>query len=145
LSKKGIIHRDVRAENIFIRDDGSPVLMDFGWAIAGGYPCITPRGLEEGEGCPPDKKFCDVYAMGIIFKRVNRGIYPQLKPLIYAMTQKDGSKRITNIPALMEMLDRILSGGTGEDLTGDAKSFIEKHGLASIIEMLKNDNILELP
>ena len=30
--KAGILHRDIKAENIFLRDDGAPVLLDFGAA-----------------------------------------------------------------------------------------------------------------
>jgi serine/threonine protein kinase len=33
---KNIIHRDIRPENIFLKKDGSLILIDFGWAIVNG-------------------------------------------------------------------------------------------------------------
>ena len=39
----GIIHRDVKPENIMVRKDGSPVLMDFGIAQMIDMETLTAR------------------------------------------------------------------------------------------------------
>ena len=44
----GIIHRDVKPENIMLRKDGSPVLMDFGIAQMVDMPTLTATGTMLG-------------------------------------------------------------------------------------------------
>ena len=44
----GIIHRDVKPENIMLRSDGSPVLMDFGIAQMIDMPTLTATGTMLG-------------------------------------------------------------------------------------------------
>ena len=45
---KGVIHRDVKPENIMLRPDGSPVLMDFGIAQMVDMPTLTATGTMLG-------------------------------------------------------------------------------------------------
>ena len=40
----GVVHRDVKPENIMLRPDGSPVLMDFGIAQMIDMPTLTATG-----------------------------------------------------------------------------------------------------
>ena len=46
--RAGVLHRDVKPSNIFIREDGQPVLLDFGIAAAQGRQTITREGTALG-------------------------------------------------------------------------------------------------
>ncbi|MCA9322982.1 MAG: serine/threonine protein kinase [Planctomycetes bacterium] len=73
----GVIHRDVKPANIMIRQDGSPVVLDFGLArsLDDGDPTLTLTGdvlgtpaymsPEQLRGEPTDRR-CDVWALGVI-------------------------------------------------------------------------------
>lgn len=72
LHDQGLIHRDIKPDNILVRPDGSPVLIDFGAAIdlatlrAGEFYVIaTPRyaPIEQFDSRFPQGPWIDIYAL----------------------------------------------------------------------------------
>jgi len=98
LSAKGIVHRDIRADNIVVRDE-RPVLLDFGWAISRHLPYQAPRGLGESER-PLDGSFCDAYSMGKVLEGVNENRYEDFGAVIALMTAAEAELRVTDAMAL---------------------------------------------
>jgi len=74
--EKGVAHRDIKPANIMLRKDGTPVIVDFGIAVAKGHTRLTREGMVPGtvaylppeifQGDPPNAKSTDAYALGVV-------------------------------------------------------------------------------
>lgn len=71
----GVLHRDLKPQNVMVRPDGSPVLLDFGLSVAEEFPTLTATG--ETLGTPrymaPEQVLgntmdvrTDIHALGLI-------------------------------------------------------------------------------
>lgn len=86
LHKKNLIHRDIKPENIIIRNDGTPILIDFG-AIGNlnsitfdeykiyATPYYAP--FEQYRPDLPQGAWIDIYALGATLYEMIAGIRPQ--------------------------------------------------------------------
>jgi len=85
--ESGLIHHDLRPENIMLREDGSPVLIDLGVPLVTGYPApalTSPDDVmldyaapEETEGKPMTRR-SNIYSLGIILYELLAGHRPNL-------------------------------------------------------------------
>jgi tRNA A-37 threonylcarbamoyl transferase component Bud32 len=84
LHTAGVVHRDMKPENIMLRPDGSPVIVDFGIAHIAGLaekPGSVSRGSpeyfspEQAQGAEP-KPSDDMYSFGVILWEWLKGTRP---------------------------------------------------------------------
>jgi serine/threonine protein kinase len=87
--ERGVIHRDLKPSNIMIRDDGTPVLVDFGVALLidlqgeaserltlPGLPVGTLAYMSPEQTDGKATAQADVYALGVIFQELLTGQLP---------------------------------------------------------------------
>jgi serine/threonine protein kinase len=86
--QKGVVHRDIKPQNILLCDDGTAKLLDFGIAIQTGGEKLTREGQVPGtvsymapevfEGKKPDHR-ADIYALGVLLWEALTGkeAYPE--------------------------------------------------------------------
>ncbi len=83
--RRGVIHRDIKPDNIMLREDGAAVLTDFGIARAADSKRMTLTGTilgtphymapEQASGSAVDGR-ADLYALGVVFHELLVGRVP---------------------------------------------------------------------
>jgi serine/threonine-protein kinase len=83
IHERGILHMDLKLENVLLAPDGQPRIVDFGIARCAGEPLVhhhvigTPRAMspEQIAGRPVDER-SDLFSLGILMYELLTGITP---------------------------------------------------------------------
>lgn len=128
IHERGVIHRDLKPPNILFRDNGRPVLVDFGLAknltarttlTRHGMVIATPRYMspEQCLGRPADHR-SDLYSLGVIFYEMlsGRRLYEGEGPagLVYQHVHGPIPQLPARLAGYQGILDRLLAKAPGE-------------------------------
>jgi serine/threonine-protein kinase PpkA len=123
--RKGFVHRDIKPENILFREDGTPVLTDFGIARAvdrgasltvAGMLVGTPSYMspEQVKGVELDGR-SDLYSLGIVCYEMLTGTVPFRADSSMSVALKHLSESIPPLPAEFAMYQPFVNSLTARD------------------------------
>ena len=118
----GILHRDLKPANVMLREDNSPVLIDFGLArrsfddgtTAAGQVVGSPYYIspEQAQGHRVDVR-TDVYSLGVMFYEMLTGKRPYFGRSAIAIMTQHTTAPIPQLPeaaaAQQPLLDRLMA------------------------------------
>jgi len=123
--RKGFVHRDIKPENILFREDGTPVLTDFGIARAvdsgrsmtlAGMLVGTPDYMspEQVKGLELDGR-SDLYSLGIVFFEILTGAVPFKADSNLSVALKQLGEPLPALPAEYAAYQEFLDCLTAKD------------------------------
>ncbi len=116
IHSRGFVHCDVKPQNILLRDNGTPVLLDFGIARAEGAAATaliaTPHYLapERAKGAAPSAA-SDLYALGIVLYQTVAGTPPFDASDVHAIIQQHVNEPVPPLAGgepLLPVLNRVI-------------------------------------
>ena len=119
--EKGIVHRDIKSENIMLRKDGIPQIMDFGLAKLRGVSRLTKEGStlgtvgymspEQALGHDVDHR-SDLFSLGVVIYEMLTGEMPfkggHEAAIMYEIVNVDAAPPSAVKPDIDPELDRIV-------------------------------------
>ena len=126
--QQGIIHRDIKPQNVLIKDDGTVKITDFGIALAqdaiqltqqdsvmGSVHYLAPE-LARGEVATPQS---DIYSLGIVFFELLTGEVPFRGDTAVQIAMKHIQEDIPSVlkfnPTLPQSLDNVVIKATAKN------------------------------
>ena len=121
----GIVHRDLKPANVMLRQDDSPVLIDFGAAKSlresskltqKGNVIGTPHYMspEHAEGVTPDAR-SDLYALGIMLFEMLTGAVPYTARSALAVCYKHQHAPLPKLPDALAPAQALIDGLLAKD------------------------------
>jgi len=115
IHEQGVIHQDIKPANVYMAQDGTPILLDFGVAAAGGGSRLTATGLgSEGyaapEQCTADGSigpWTDIYALAATLYRCICGNIP------VSATDRKAAVDVGNADPLKPLSEAVSAGQFG--------------------------------
>ena len=138
LHTRGCVHRDIKASNVVLADDGRALLSDFGLASAIGDATAAPGGSpftaspEQLAGAPPAIAD-DVYSFGALAYELLTGyppFYPDAAAARTAASPPILAERRARVPPSLERLVTRCLARRAEDRPGDMSEVLD--GLRSV-------------
>ena len=138
LHARGCVHRDIKASNVVLADDGRALLSDFGLASAIGDATAAPGGSpftaspEQLAGAPPAIAD-DVYSFGALAYELLTGyppFYPDAAAARTAASPPILAERRARVPPSLERLVTRCLARRAEDRPGDMSEVLD--GLRSV-------------
>ncbi|MBI5067038.1 MAG: protein kinase [Deltaproteobacteria bacterium] len=111
---QGVVHRDLKPSNVFLCQNGSVKLLDFGMSHAFGWRRVeggTPAYMapEQLHGAPEDER-TDVYALGVLLYRMLAGELPFPRdPRVLRGDRTPPVLEVPGAPELGELVGRMLA------------------------------------
>jgi serine/threonine-protein kinase PpkA len=124
--RRGIVHRDIKPQNIMFHENGDPVLSDFGIAKAiGGNTVMTMSGMyfgtprymspEQIKGQAVDGR-SDLYSLGVLFYEMLTGELPYRSDDSFALAFKHVTEPIPSLPSDLTIFQPLLNRLLAKDL-----------------------------
>lgn len=141
---RGVVHRDVKAENVLFDDADRPMLADFGIALRrGNNPRLTTAGLAVGSTAymPPEQargqevdRRADIYSMGVLTWEMLMGRLPYSAGDALSMALKHVQEPVPRLPEPLRHWQGFIDRALAKD---------PKDRFASANEMLQALDALE--
>ena len=147
--RKGVVHRDVKPENILFRDQKSAVLTDFGIAkTAAKDPNLTTAGIiigtprymspEQADGRGADHR-SDVYALGVILYELLTGTAPYDGKDSIGLLYAHINEPIPQLPGELSGFQALIDGMMAKDPKQRMRDCAE---VMTMIRRLRSDGLV---
>ncbi len=142
---KGIIHRDIKPDNILFRKDGTPVVLDFGIAKAmDSKTKLTKTGISIGtpqymspEQCNAQKLDgrSDIYSLGVVMYEMLTGKVPYMAKDTLGVVMKHLRDPVPELPGDLNKYQLIIDKMMAKDKKNRVRS---REELNAIVKKLLN-------